>query len=412
MAQKLKFGNGTWATKKGSTLAYNDENNNYKPLPFTTTRDSIATRVNKEGLIEVVGNDVPRIDYTDSAEGVLLLENAATNLFEYSEDFSNSYWSKGGQGSAVTTIVTADYAISPDGTQNATRVQFDAVGSSSLDRSNLVRNFSFTTGQTYSISCWVKSTNGTNQVIQFRVAGVQVPEEQTATSEWKLYTATFTATALTTDQFGMQIRGINSVNESDILIYGMQLELSNYPTSYIPTNGSSVTRQADTANGSGNSEVFNDSEGVLFADISALANDLTYRGISLGDGTANNLVRFYYENVSNRLTAQIKDGGVAQATMTYTFSDITISSKIVLKYKLNDFALWVNGFEVGTDLNGATPSGLDTLSFDTGTGADDFYGKTKEIGYYDTALTDLELETLTSYRSLSELVTELNLNTL
>jgi len=412
MAQKLKFGNGTWATKKGSTLAYNDENNNYKPLPFTTTRDSIATRVNKEGLIEVVGNNIPRIDYTDSADGVLLLENAATNLFEYSEDFSNSYWSKGGQGSAVTTIVTADYAISPDGTQNATRVQFDAVGSSSSDRSNLVRNFSFTTGQTYSISCWVKSTNGTNQVIQFRVAGVQVPEEQTATSEWKLYTATFTATALTTDQFGMQIRGINSVNESDILIYGMQLELSNYPTSYIPTNGSSVTRQADTANGSGNSEVFNDSEGVLFADISALANDLTYRGISLGDGTANNLVRFYYENVSNRLTAQIKDGGVAQATMTYTFSDITISSKIVLKYKLNDFALWVNGFEVGTDLNGATPSGLDTLSFDTGTGADDFYGKTKEIGYYDTALTDLELETLTSYRSLSELVTELNLNTL
>ena len=54
MAHKLKFGNGKWATKKGSTLAYNDENNNFKPLPFTTTRDSGATRVNKEGLIEVV----------------------------------------------------------------------------------------------------------------------------------------------------------------------------------------------------------------------------------------------------------------------------------------------------------------------------------------------------------------------
>ena len=41
MAHKLKFGNGKWATKKGSTLAYNDENNNFKPLPFTTTeRDS------------------------------------------------------------------------------------------------------------------------------------------------------------------------------------------------------------------------------------------------------------------------------------------------------------------------------------------------------------------------------------
>ena len=25
MAQTLKFGNGTWATKKGSTLAFNDQ---------------------------------------------------------------------------------------------------------------------------------------------------------------------------------------------------------------------------------------------------------------------------------------------------------------------------------------------------------------------------------------------------
>ena len=55
---------------------------------------------------------------------------------------------------------------------------------------------------------------------------------------------------------------------------------------------------------------------------------------------------------------------------------------------------------------------LTELAFDRGDGAEDFYGKTKEIGYYDTILTDLELETLTSYRSLSELVTELNLNTL
>ena len=49
------------------------------------------------------------------------------------------------------------------------------------------------------------------------------------------------------------------------------------PTSYIPTNGSTVQRAAETCNGSGNSEVFNDSEGVLFADISGLADDGTYK---------------------------------------------------------------------------------------------------------------------------------------
>ena len=91
MAQTLKFGNKTWATKVGSTLAYNDENGNYKPLPFAFTRSTSATRVNKEGLIEVVTNDRPRIDYTDTSDGVLLLEKAATNLLTYSEDFSNCF---------------------------------------------------------------------------------------------------------------------------------------------------------------------------------------------------------------------------------------------------------------------------------------------------------------------------------
>jgi hypothetical protein len=52
MANTLKFGNGQWATKVGSTLAYNDEGGNFKPLPFNFTRSTSATRVNKDGLIE------------------------------------------------------------------------------------------------------------------------------------------------------------------------------------------------------------------------------------------------------------------------------------------------------------------------------------------------------------------------
>ena len=57
-------------------------------------------------------------------------------------------------------------------------------------------------------------------------------------------------------------------------ICGAQLEQGSFPTSYIPTNGSAVTRSAETANGSGDASTFNDSEGVLmFAEMSALAND-------------------------------------------------------------------------------------------------------------------------------------------
>ena len=62
MANTLKFGNGNWATKAGSTLAYNDESG-FNPLPFDFTRASSATVVNKNGLIETVASGIPRIDF-------------------------------------------------------------------------------------------------------------------------------------------------------------------------------------------------------------------------------------------------------------------------------------------------------------------------------------------------------------
>ena len=51
MANTFKFGNGNWATKEDSVLAYNDENNNFKPLPFDFTRASTATYVDKNNQI-------------------------------------------------------------------------------------------------------------------------------------------------------------------------------------------------------------------------------------------------------------------------------------------------------------------------------------------------------------------------
>jgi hypothetical protein len=69
----------------------------YSPVPntsvgdFDVSRGSLATRVNKNGLIEtVVGDDTPRLDYTDGGCPVLLTEPQSTNKIAYSEDFSDS----------------------------------------------------------------------------------------------------------------------------------------------------------------------------------------------------------------------------------------------------------------------------------------------------------------------------------
>ena len=59
---------------------------------FTFSRGSNATRVNKDGLIETITGDTPRLDYSDSSCPSLLLEPQSTNLIPYSEDFSNAAW--------------------------------------------------------------------------------------------------------------------------------------------------------------------------------------------------------------------------------------------------------------------------------------------------------------------------------
>ena len=436
MSNKLKFGNGTLATKKGSTLAYNDENDNYKPLPFTTTRASGATRVNKEGLIEVVESDRPRIDYTDSAKGVLLLEPQRTNSITYSEDFSNAAWIKDG-ASATSGF------LSPSGDLSAFKLVESAT--TSTHQTYVVRS---AVGNDYTFSVFIKKgerefvsislTDSVHYLTQYTfdlTNGVLTDSYDRAgvTSEFtsvELYNGWYRIVLSSNYAFNTLVFGRIYTEEtatpptvpansyvgngtSGVYIYGAQLEEGSYPTSYIPTQGATATRLADTASGSGNSEVFNDSEGVLFANIKG-ENDGTFNYISLSDGGTTNYAGILYTDTDNQIIYRYYVGGSGVA-ITVNSINVTNFNKIAIKWKANDFAIWINGIEVGTASSGSlNPSGTFTeLAFARG-GSNDtpFYGKTKEIGYYDTALTDAELETLTSYSSLSELVTELNLNTL
>ena len=95
----------------------------YSQLPvsgggdFDFTRAGSATRVDKDGFIEEVGANVPRLDYSDGGCPSLLLEPTRSNLLSYSEDFSDAWWEK------TTTTVISNNAISPNGTLNATKLR-------------------------------------------------------------------------------------------------------------------------------------------------------------------------------------------------------------------------------------------------------------------------------------------------
>ena len=175
-----------------------------------------------------------------------------------------------------------------------------------------------------------------------------------------------------------------------------QIEALPYSTSYIPTSGQIATRLADSVTGAGDATTFNSTEGVLYAEVAALADDGTNRYITLNSGFKNDSVRIYYNSLSqNQISIQVRSTDNVQAIYNYTLSDVRDFVKVAILYKLNEFKMYVNGSLVYTDTSGLTPIGLSQLDFDSA-GAESFYGKVKSVITFNTALTDAELTCLTT----------------
>ena len=403
MAATLKLGDKIRATQEGSLLAYNDENNNFKPLPFDFTRASSATRVNKQGLIETVASGVPRIDFTD-ANGALLLEPQRTNSLLQSNQFDTTW-----------TIPSAGAIL--DDNQNGIYNTTDAwklIQNTNTGYHYISQSVNLTGDYVYSIYAKKAEYEGISFFMPNPTTGAS------GLSSFNLTNGNFTADNHqgTSENLGngwyrislkTKLSGSDSINTyvnqstqqsetgngtSGIYIQNAQLELG-YATSYIPTQGSAVTRIAETCTGAGNDQVINSTEGVLYAEISALADDGTKRYISLSDGTNNNDVRIYFD-LSNNISVLSKVGGNTQVFLNTNLYTQTEFNKIAFKYKENDFALWINGVEVATDLSGVTNTTgtLNQLAFNGNLLP--FYGKTKDLQVFTTALTDAELQALTT----------------
>ena len=336
----------------------------------------------------------PRIDFTDNTDGHLLLEPESTNLLPYSEDFSDSSWVKNGFGNALSPVVTLDTDISPDGTQNASRIEMDCTSTSSSDYSAIYQQLALDGGSEYTISFYVKSNTSYNQDLLF-FSNSSFSTQITAISEWQRVESTFTSNSTNPRNFGLLARG-NVQQDVDILIWGAQLEALPYATSYIPSlTGSTVTRAAETLTGSGNSTLINSTEGVLYAEISGLVNGGVDRHIALSDGTSQNYVQLILHATANRIVYRVN----SQNNLEVNIDNSTFSQsqflKIACVYKQNDFSLWINGVERATDTSGSVPIGLNTLNFDFGQTSQPFYGKCKALAVFNEALSDAELNNLT-----------------
>lgn len=197
---------------------------------FDFTRGSTATRVNKDGIIETVGTNVPRLDYTNSECPSLLLEPQRTQLAGYPTAITsaNSYVLTNG-------TLTANDSTAPDGSLTASTFQ------STSANGQFQKLKSASSGVQYSVSVYVKRKTGTGTVYLRAVENTNTAV--TVTDEWTRVSATVTSTS-TNVRFGMAL----ATSGDEIFVWGFQVEAGSYPTSFIPNaDDSEVTRTVDVS---------------------------------------------------------------------------------------------------------------------------------------------------------------------
>ncbi len=415
MANTLKFGNGEWYGKKDTILAYNDENSNYKPLPFNFSRASSATVVNKAGLIETVGSGEPRIDYKDDSKGALKLEPQRSNIIDNSTNFFLNSWSgtRVSQGASIT---------SPNGNNEAHKLIASSVSNTHYREYTV----SSASAGSYTGSCFFKKA-------EFNVGAIRMSVDSYANrigvyinldNGTHLQTSTVgspTGTSYKIEDYGngwyrlsvtiihtsgevrmsLSNASSNYTNSNGLPVFlgnssdggyswGAQLEQGSYATSYIPTQGSAVTRLADACNNGANEQVINSTEGVLYAEIK---NDIIQQQtISLRQGTTDSV------------QLGLINGGIRCAIVSNNSAVLGTSSFTYSNGQINKYAIVWNGTNAKTFINGqltntiTTPSplNLNKLGFDNPNLAENMVGICKDVRVYNTALTDSELATLTT----------------
>ena len=374
---------------------------------FVGSIDNVSV---KEYITET---NTPRLDYSTGAEA-FLLEPQSVNLTENSNNFSGTTWTK----SNIT--LSNDSAISPEGKSNSTLISANTV----LGRHNITRAKGGVVTASLSIFAKAKelryiqiaSANNTQQIANFDVKDGVIGNVGTNFSNVKIEdygNGWYRCSVVSDNQYNQYIVSLISSltsswleiwsapnNTDSLYIYGSQLEQANsvgysggYATSYIPTSATTVTRNQELCYNA--TPVINSEEGVLYAEISGFENDNTKRYISLNNGTLNYDVRLYLD-VNGYISVLSKVAGTTQVFLqsnSYTQTDF---NKVAFKYKENDFALWINGVKVASDTSGITSPANTLNKLDFNGNNLDFFGNTKGLKYYPKALSDVELQDLTT----------------
>jgi len=382
------------------------------------TPTTTAAITNYIPALQTAASGVARFDHnpTTGESLGLLIEEQRTNLFTYSDQFNNSFWTKGDASITANTLVAPDGTLTADQLIETATTNVHYVGTTTTPALNgitttfsvyvkkgilssapnfiqLYLNFSVQGYANFNISNGTLGTTGGGATSSITPVG----------NGW--YRCSITATPSTNcNAFVVFNNNNNSATavpsyagstSSDVLIWGAQLEAGAFATSYIPTVASQVTRPADNASitGTNFSSWYRQDAGTFYSE----AND--YSGINnaylaaYADG--NNIVEFRGDGSLNRARVLIKTNG------TFVVNTVSATSTQPIKqaasFTNGSVSSTANGALFVTNVNVQTPKLLTTLLIGEGiTSSVKLNGAIKKIAYYPKSLTNAELQGLTT----------------
>ena len=373
-------------------------------LAATDYIESGAT-TGKAGLLE----DEPRFDYSGGATcPSLLLEPSRTNLVQ-SEYLDGIAWS-GKIGVSFDTNTTT----SPEGLENSALLKEDSSNGSHF----AYKDFSLTSGSTYTISIFAKS-NGTNRNLRFGDGGLGWSSgfngvfdltAGTATggtiepmgSGWYRCSVTGTTNATSSRLIVYSTLGVATSYQGDgssgVYLYGFQLEQGSYPTSYIPNHsGGSVTRGADECSVTGASSLIGQTEGTFYVDFEYLdgqygANENWF---ALESDAGGDRVLFYKGATTNqRILIQANASNVYANSSLFALSAGT-RYKLAVRYNSGDIAVYLNGSQLVTDTSTYTrTANLNNVTFNESSQAPS--SRFNQMLVFTEGLSNADLATLTT----------------
>jgi hypothetical protein len=389
---------------------------------ITFTRASTGTFVGSNGLIQTAASGVPRFDHnpTTGESLGLLVEEARTNLLLRSEEINNIAWS----ASQVPTP-SANTTTAPDNTVTAETISVVVSG----NNREVGQAFTSIAGTTYSFSFFVKAgttswcylifsdrtahsngwyfdvTNGAVGGVTGLSAGTNVTRVSSsilpaANGFWRCQvTLTVANSAIYFATVGVVAANNNAgaAAGNTIYIWGAQLEAGAFPTSYIPTVASTVTRAADVASitGANFSSWYNQGAGTLFLDVKSDQGLLSVFAIAQTAAGLDPRVLQLGNGVSADRAEAYSSGGYSLIFAGY--GGLNVRMKMANAQQLNDAGFSVNGATTLTDTSFAPPSvNRLNIGFITGTSAPTRRATFSRLTYYAIRLSNLTLEYLTS----------------